>query len=191
MRYDFSDDWSAQFTWDNYNDNTQSGRPAEYQTTDTIAPTDNLMVGPSHEALTADRSRANDYKTSSSSGNFLSTIQGNNSTLWRSMVAIGNHDLKFITSMMDYQRAHGYLLVGLAHTRHHLPIWYGTPDNPPMHPVCSRCCVSRNFEQSSNEIQITSDFDGPINYVAGIYTMESEAPTSNQARCRSSSLCRT
>ena len=23
VRYDFSDDWSAQFTWDNYNDNTQ------------------------------------------------------------------------------------------------------------------------------------------------------------------------
>ena len=104
----------------------------------------------------------------------MSTIQGNNYALAIDG-RIGNHDLKFITSMMDTKERMDICSWGSPIPGIIFPFGTGTPDNPSDAP-CLFPVLREQELQSSNEIQITSDFDGPINYVAGIYTMESEAP---------------
>ena len=179
VRYNFSDDWSAQFTWDNYNDNTQLVDLLNISTTggpNFEGANGFALISPFHgKAESADRSRATDYTTTYSSGNFMSTIQGNNYALAIDG-RIGNHDLKFITSMMDTKERMDICSWGSPIPGIIFPFGTGTPDNPSDAPCLFPVLREQEFEQSSNEIQITSDFDGPINYVAGIYTMESEAP---------------
>ena len=104
VRYDFTDDWSAQFTWDNYNDNSQLVDLLNISTTggpNFEGANGFALISPFHgKAESGDKSRDNDYTTTYSSGNFKSTIQGNNYALAIDG-RIGNHDVKLITSMMD------------------------------------------------------------------------------------------
>lgn len=179
IRYDFTDDWSAQFTWDNYNDNSQLVDLLNISTTggpNFEGANGFALISPFHgKAESGDRSRENDYETTYSSGNFKSTIQGNNYALTVDG-RIGNHSVKLITSMMDTKEEMDICSWGSPFPGIIFPFGTGTAANPSDAPCLFPVLRQQEFEQSTSEIQVTSDFDGPFNYVAGIYMLESEAP---------------
>ena len=193
VRYDFSDDWSAQFTWDNYNDNTQLVDLLIISTTggpNLEGANGFALISPFHgKAESADRSRANDYTTTYSSGNFMSTIQGNNYALAIDG-RIGNHDLKFITSMMDTKERMDICSWGSPIPGIIFPFGTGTPDNPSDAP-----CLFPVLREQNSSSPLTR-FRSPListdrSTTSRVSTQWRVRHPSNQARYRSSSLCRT
>ena len=88
LRYDFTDNTSAQLTFDDY----------DHKTT---AP-DNLMVQPFPEALTGyEASKANDWKTSPQLLPLTAYMEGNNTTL-NITHNLDNHQIKYTMGIMDY-----------------------------------------------------------------------------------------
>lgn len=188
--YDFTENFSAQFTWDNYNDNTRlvdqlniSSRgndPAspDYNPNDPAFAGANAfaLIGPDFgSAGSGDRSAATDYTTTYSGGKFMSMIQGNNYALTLNGT-LGNHDVKFITSQMETKEQMDICSWGSPPTGSLFPFGTGTPENPADQPCFFPVLRQQEFEQASNELQITSNFEGPFNYVAGLYQMTSDAP---------------
>ena len=175
--YDFTDNFSAQFTWDNYNDNSR----LVDQINITSIPYNGFgFFGPDYQDVTSgDLSAANDYKTTYSGGKFYSTIQGNNYALTLNGSA-GNHDIKFITSKMETKEQMDICSWGAPITGQTafvlFPFGTGTENNPSGDPCFFPVLRDQEFEQASSELQVTSDFDGPFNYVAGLYYMTSDAP---------------
>ena len=175
--YDFTDNFSAQFTWDNYNDNTR----LVDQLNLTRVPYNGFgFFGPDYQDVNSGNlSAANDYTTTYSAGKFLSTIQGNNYNLTLNG-SFGNHDIKFITAGMDTKERMDICSWGAPITSDTpfvlLPFGTGTPDNPTADPCFFPVLREQEYEQQSSELQVTSNFDGPINYVAGLYYLTSDAP---------------
>ena len=88
IRYDFTENTSATFTYDDYEH-------------DTIAP-DNLMVNPLPEALTGYfASQFNDYKTSPQLLPLTAFMSGDNQTL-QITHNLANHQIKYTMGIMDY-----------------------------------------------------------------------------------------
>ncbi|MGB1440122.1 MAG: TonB-dependent receptor domain-containing protein, partial [Luminiphilus sp.] len=175
-----SDDWSAQFTWDNYNDNTR----LVDQINITSIPYNGFgFFGPGYQDVTSgDLSAATDYSTTYSGGKFYSTIQGNNYALTLNG-SVGNHDLKFITSKMETKERMDICSWGAPITPEYAASNFvlfnfgtGTADNPSNLPCFFPVLREQEFEQATSEFTVTSNFDGPLNYVAGLYYMTSDAP---------------
>ncbi|EED34300.1 TonB-dependent receptor [Luminiphilus syltensis NOR5-1B] len=190
VMYDFTDTWNAQFTWDNYNDNTRlvdqlnissRGNDPESPNFDPNQPAflganAFALISPAHSSLaSADLSAANDYKTTYSGGKFMSTIQGNNYTLTLNGEAAG-HAIKFITAKSETKETMDICSWGAPTAGAIFPFGTGTPDNPADSPCFFPVLREQEFEQASSELQISSMSDGPINYVAGLFYLTSEAP---------------
>ena len=178
--YDFTDNFSAQFTWDNYNDNTR----LVDQINITSIPYNGFgFFGPGYQDVTSgDLSAATDYSTTYSGGKFYSTIQGNNYALTLNG-SVGNHDLKFITSKMETKERMDICSWGAPITPEYAASNFvlfnfgtGTADNPSNLPCFFPVLREQEFEQATSEFTVTSNFDGPLNYVAGLYYMTSDAP---------------
>ena len=114
---------------------------------DTIAP-DNLMVGPFGEAQTGYlASQANDYKTSPQLLPLQAYMWGNNSTLQVTHNWAG-HEFKYTMGIMDYEEEVKEASWG---------------SNTIFFPVNR----DQDFKQTSHELQVSSDSDGPLNNDAG------------------------
>ena len=122
---------------------------------DTIAP-DNLMVGPFGEAQTGYlASQSNDYKTSPQLLPLQAYMWGNNSTLQVTHNWAG-HEFKYTMGIMDYEEEVKEASWG---------------SNTIFFPVNR----DQDFKQTSHELQVSSDSDGPLNYVAGLYYLEADS----------------
>ena len=122
---------------------------------DTIAP-DNLMVGPFPEALTGYlSSQSNDYKTSPQLNPLEAYMWGDNSTLQLTHNWAG-HQFKYTMGIMDYEE------------EVHESSWGSATVFFPVN-------RDQEFKQTSHELQISSDSDGPLNYVAGFYYLEADS----------------
>jgi iron complex outermembrane receptor protein len=122
---------------------------------DTIAP-DNLMVGPFPEPLTGYlASQADDYKTSPQLNPLEAYMWGDNSTLQVTHNAAG-HQFKYTMGIMDYEE------------EVHESSWGSATVFFPVNRF-------QDFKQTSHELQISSDSDGPLNYVAGFYYLEADS----------------
>ena len=142
IRYDFTEDTSVTFTYDDYDH-------------DTIAP-DNLMVGPFPEPLTGYlASQSNDYKTSPQLNPLEAYMWGDNSTLQLTHNWAG-HQFKYTMGIMDYEE------------EVHESSWGSATVFFPVN-------RDQDFKQTSHEIQVSSDSDGPLNYVAGFYYLEADS----------------
>lgn len=188
--YDFTENFTAQFTWDNYNDNTRlvdqlniSSRGNDPTSPD-FNPADApfqganafATFGPAFSSVASgDLSAANDYETTYSGGKFMSTIQGNNYTLALDG-AIGNHTVKLITARSETRETMDICSWGAPTAGSLFPFGTGTADNPADQPCFFPVLREQEFEQASTELQINSDFSGPLNYVAGLYYLTSKAP---------------
>ncbi len=165
--YDFTDNFSAQFTWDNYNDNT---RLVDQLNISVLGYNALAFFGGALES--GDLSAATDFTTTYSAGKFMSKIQGNNYALTLNG-SLGNHDIKLITSKMETKEEMDICSWGAPGGL--FPFSTGTAANP-TGPCFFPVLRQQQFEQASTELTISSNFDGALNYVAGIYVMNSEAP---------------
>ena len=142
LRYDITDATTVQFTYDDY----------DHQT---IAP-DNLMVGPFPEPLTGYlASQNNDWKTSPQLNPLEAYMDGHNTNL-TIIHDFGNHQLKYIMGIMDYDE------------EVHESSWGSATVFFPVN-------RDQTFKQTSHELQLSSNLDGNFNYVAGLYRMEAES----------------
>ena len=167
--YDFTDNFSAQFTWDNYNDNTRLVDQLNIS-----VPPYNALGAFGGAANSGNLSAANDYTTTYSAGKFMSMIQGNNYALTLNG-SVGNHDIKFITSKMETKEEMDICSWGAPGGL--FPFGTGTNANP-TGPCFFPVLRQQEFEQASTELTVSSNFDGRLNYVAGVYMMTSKAPFS-------------
>ncbi|MFN2328364.1 MAG: TonB-dependent receptor [Chromatocurvus sp.] len=188
--YEFTENFTAQFTWDNYNDNTRlvdqlniSSRgndPASPNFNPADAPfqgaNDFALIAPAFGApASGDPSAASDFTTTYSGGQFISAIQGNNYTLQLDGV-VANHDVKFITARSDTRETMDICSWGSPKEGSLFPFGTGTAENPADQPCFFPVLREQEFEQASSELQINSSLSGPLNYVAGLYYLTSEAP---------------
>ena len=188
LLYDFTDNFSAQFTWDNYNDNSRlidqlniSSRGNDPASPD-FNPNDArfrganafALLGPNFGAAgSGDLSAANEYSTTYSGGQFFSTIQGNNYALTLNGAA-GDYDLKFIANRMETKEEMDICSWGARASASLFPFGTGTPANPG--PCYFPVRRQQEFAQESAELQVISNYQGPINFVAGLYYLASDAP---------------
>ncbi len=161
IRYDFTDSLKATATVESYNHQT---RVPDILATGTSANVFCGALGLGCATGSASLSRANDYKTAYSSEPLLSYIQGKNATL--NVEYTGpNYTIKSITGNMQFEELMD------------INSW-GAPN--PLFKVVR----DQEFEQTTQEFQFTSNYDGPLNFVAGLYFLETDAfldsgPTSN------------
>lgn len=148
--YNFTDNFTGQFTIDNYNDDGElNGLLA-------IGTSDNLLCALLGVCATtsADLSAQNDYGTVYNSNPFSSTIQGNNMTLnleWD----LGSHTLKSITGSQEFDE-----VMDIAS--------WGHPG------VVFPVVRDQEYEQKTQEFQLVSNDDGPLNYVIGLYMLDAD-----------------
>ncbi len=148
VAYDFTDDFSAQLTLDNYNDNS------EHNLLGITSPT-GAFFALNGVDVSGNLSRQNDYGTTYSGVPFVSGIQGNNLTLnmeWD----LGNYTLKSITSHQEFDE-----LMDITS--------WGGPG------IVFPVVRDQTYEQRSQEFQLISDLEGPLNYVVGLYYLETDA----------------
>ena len=154
---------NVNFTFDNYNDNSQHNllNITEFYINKIGAPQGVFALLGQGAATSGDLSAANDYETVYSAYPFLSGIQGNNMTL-RLEWELDNHTLKLISGNNDFAEVMDICSWGSA--------------GAVVTPNCVFPVVrDQNYEQTSHEIQLISNLDGPLNYTLGIFTIETEA----------------
>jgi len=147
VKYNFSENTSAVLTFDDYDHNTTAA--------------DNVFVG--FEALGnqgAVDSEANDWKTSPQLMPLTATLEGENVTLKVTHDA-DNFQLKYIMGIMDYDESVREVSWGLG------------PET--LSGIFFPVDRDQTFKQTSHEVQFISDFDGPLNFVAGVYTLEADS----------------
>ena len=145
-KYNFTENTSAQFTFDDY----------DHQTT---AP-DNLFVATGFLRSVgfnagAAASEADDWKTSPQGSPLTASLEGENYTLKVNHVG-DDFEIKYIMGIMDYKEKVRELS-------------WGTPG------AFFQVDRDQTFKQTSHELQFISDYDGPMNFVAGIYTLEADS----------------
>ncbi|MFT5362044.1 MAG: iron complex outermembrane receptor protein [Porticoccaceae bacterium] len=145
-KYNFTDNTSAQFTYDSYDHNTTAA--------------DNVFVATGFLASIgfgdgAIASEKNDWKTSPQLNPLTATLEGDNYTA--KVTHTGeNYEIKYIMGIMDYEEEVHESSWGI---------------NGVFFPVDR----NQEFKQTSHEVQFISDFDGPMNVVAGVYMMEADS----------------
>jgi len=155
VKYNFSENTSAVLSFDDY----------DHQTT---APDTLNHLGGMAE------SEADDWKTSPQMFPLTAYLEGENTT-FKITHDTDNYQIKYIMGIMDYSETVqesswgiGSIDLGLDEN--------GEPKNELLlagifFPVNR----DQDFKQTSHEIQLTSDFDGPMNFVAGLYNMEADS----------------
>ena len=161
--FDPAENLNVNFTFDNYNDNSQHNllNITEFYVNKLGAPQGVFALLGQGNAGSGALSKENDYMTVYSAEGFYSGIQGNNMSL-RVNWELDDHVLKLISGNNDFAE-----LMDVCS--------WGSPGA-----VVTANCVfpvvrDQTYEQTSHEIQLVSDKDGPLNYVLGFYTIETEA----------------
>jgi len=161
--FDLTEDVNVNFTFDNYNDNSQHNLLAitKFYVNKIGANQGVFALLGQGAATSGDLSAANDYETVYSAEPFLSGIQGNNMTL-RVQWELENHTLKYIAGNNDFKE-----LMDICS--------WGSP-GAVVTPNCVFPVVrDQNYEQTSHEFQLISDSGGPLNYTLGLFYIETEA----------------
>jgi len=146
VKYDFSENTSAVFTYDDYDHNT-------------TAP-DNVFVSSNFLGAGSVASEANDWKTSPQLVPLTATLEGENTTLKVTHNA-ENFQIKYIMGIMDYAE------------EVHEASWGLGPDT--LGGIFFPVDREQEFKQTSHELQYISDLDGPMNFVAGLYLLEADS----------------
>ena len=161
VRYDFTDNTTATFTLDTYNHQTTPPDVINTSTADSLfcgigLPALGVPADPQKcAAASGDISAANNYNISTASETIESFLQGNNSTLNVQHTGDG-FTLKYIAGIMEFEEYAKFDSWGA--------------------PVTQNFVIrAQEYEQTSHEIQYISENDGPLNFVAGIYMLETEA----------------
>ena len=145
-KYNFTDNTSAQFTYDSYDHNT-TAPDGVFVATGFLA-----SIGYGDGAIA---SKADNWKTSPQLNPLTATLEGNNYTA--KVTHTGeNYEIKYIMGIMDYEEEVHESSWGI---------------NGVFFPVDR----NQEFKQTSHEVQFISDFDGPMNVVAGVYMMEADS----------------
>ena len=95
------------------------------------------------------------WKTSPQGIPLTATLKGENTTL-KVTHSADNYEIKYIMGIMDYEEAADEAS-------------WGTPA------VFFPVDRDQDFKQTSHELQFISDYDGPMNFVAGLYSMEADS----------------
>ncbi|MFL2829070.1 MAG: TonB-dependent receptor [Alphaproteobacteria bacterium] len=163
LDFDPSENVNVQFIFDNYNDNSQHNLLAitKFYTNKIGASQGVFDLLGQGAGTSGDLSAANDYKTVYSAEPFYSGIQGNNMTFkveWE----LDNHTLKYIAGNNDFTE-----LMDICS--------WGSP-GAVVTPNCVYPVVrDQDYEQTSHELQLISESDGPLNYTLGLFYIETEA----------------
>ena len=161
--FDPAENINVNFTFDNYNDNSQHNllNITEFYINKLGAPQGVFALLGQGNATSGALSKENDYMTVYSAEGFYSGIQGNNMSL-RVEWELDDHVLKLISGNNDFAELMDICSWGSA--------------GAVVTPNCVFPVVrDQTYEQTSHEIQLVSDKDGPLNYVVGFYTIETEA----------------
>jgi iron complex outermembrane receptor protein len=163
LDFDPIENFNVNFTFDNYNDNSQHNLLAITKFyINKLGATQGLFDVLGQGAGTSgDLSRANDYETVYSAEPFLSGVQGNNMNL-RLKWELDNHTVRLISANNDFAEVMDICSWGS-------PGAVVTPNC--VYPVLR----DQTYEQTSHELQIISNLDGPLNYTLGLFTIEADA----------------
>ena len=138
----------------NFTENTAAVLTFDDYDHNTTAP-DNVFVSASALGDGARASEADDWKTSPQLYPLTATLEGENTTL--KLTHDGdNYQIKYIMGIMDYEEEVHESSWGTA------MVFFPVDRN-------------QEFKQTSHELQYISDLDGPMNFVAGIYTLEADS----------------
>ena len=162
LDFDLSDRLNANYTFDYYNDDSQHNivNITKFYVNALGAPQGVFDLLGQGAGTSDDLARANDYETVYSKAPFYSGIQGVNHTL-RLEYELDNHVIKLISGINDFEELMDICSWGS-------PGGVVTPDC--VFPVVR----DQDFEQTTHEVQLVSDLDGPYNYVLGYYMVETE-----------------
>ncbi|MDP6198420.1 MAG: TonB-dependent receptor, partial [Porticoccaceae bacterium] len=138
----------------NFTDSTSAILTYDDYDHDTTAP-DNVFVSASPLGDGARASEADSWKTSPQGIPLTASLKGENTTL-KVTHSADNYEIKYIMGIMDYEEAADEASWGT-------PAVFFTVDR------------DQNFKQTSHELQFISDYDGPMNFVAGLYSMEADS----------------
>ena len=158
IRYDFTDNLTATLSYDDYEHWTQPPDPLATGTADNVFCSLaglGLPFGGACNQNSGAISEAGGYKTSNASQQIRSYMWGENLTL-NAQYSGDGFDIKYIYGRMDFQE------------EAYFNSW-GAPQ--PLFEVLRE----QEYEQSSHELQFLSDWDGPLNVVAGVYYLETDA----------------
>ena len=158
IRYDFTDNLTATLSYDDYEHWTQPPDPVATGTADNVFCSLaglGLPFGGACNQNSGALSEAGGYKTSNASQQIRSYMWGENLTL-NAQYSGDGFDVKYIYGLMDFQE------------EAYFNSW-GAPQ--PLFEVLRE----QEYEQSSHELQFLSDWDGPLNVVAGVYYLETDA----------------
>jgi len=152
-RRDFRDSQTASIAIKyNFTDNTSAVLTFDDYDHQTTAP-DNVMVQPFGMGSIA--SEAVDWKTSPQLNPLTAYLEGDNITL-KVTHNSDDYQFKYIMGIMDYEE------------EVHESSWG-------MNGVFFPVDRDQTFKQTSHELNLTSDFDGPVNFVAGLYYLEADS----------------
>ncbi len=152
VRYDFTDRLSATLSYDDYDHQTQPPDVIATGTSDSVF-CGNFALGCNEDSGAI--SRKSGYTKSVASEQIFSYIEGENITL-NAAYEGDNFTVKYIFGNMDFDE--------LAYFNS-----WGAPT--PLFEVLR----DQTYEQTSHEIQYLSNYDGPLNFVAGVYYLETES----------------
>ena len=138
----------------NFTDSTSAILTYDDYDHDTTAP-DNVFVSASALGDGARASEADSWKTSPQGIPLTASLKGENTTL-KVTHSADNYEIKYIMGIMDYEEAADEAS-------------WGTPA------VFFPVDRDQDFKQTSHELQFISDYDGPMNFVAGLYSMEADS----------------
>jgi len=158
IRYDFTENLTATLSYDDYEHWTQPPDVVASGTTDSVFCSLaglGLPFGGACNENSAALSEASGYKTSNASEQIYSYMWGDNLTLNAKYSGDG-FDVKYIFGRMAFEE------------EAYFNSW-GAPQ--PLFEVLRQ----QDYEQNSHELQFLSDWDGPLNVVAGAYYLETEA----------------
>ena len=152
FKYDFSDATTATLSYDNYDHNTLPPDVIASGTGDSIFC---AFFSIGCASGSADISEASGYTTSVASEQIVSTIEGDNLTLNVQHQGDG-YSIKYIGGIMDFEE---------------LAIFNSWGAPTPLFSVRRE----QEYEQTSHELQYISELDGPFNFVAGLYVLDTES----------------
>ena len=163
VRYDFTDNLTATLTYDDYEHFTQPPDVIATGTTDNVFCGLGVNLGGeifgrfagACDANSGALSKASGYKTSNASEQIYSYLWGDNLTL-NAQYTGNKFTLKYIYGKMDFEE------------EAYFNSW-GAPTN------LFEVLREQEYEQTSHEVQYLSDLNGPVNFVAGLYFLETDS----------------
>jgi iron complex outermembrane receptor protein len=146
VKYNFTENTSAQLTFDSYDHHTTAA--------DNVFVATGFLASIGFNAGAAASEAAN-WTTSPQLLPLTAYLEGDNTTLKVNHTG-ENYEIKYIMGIMDYEEDVDEASWGLPQV---------------FFPVAR----DQTFKQTSHELQYISDYDGPMNFVAGLYILEADS----------------